>query len=113
MIARDVKDGIMSGYSMHIRQLKPSDVSLWKIELGEAKIEDCVAVEGEDLGRCLAAVVHLPKTEYGLAAATIWTDETPIDGEPLFAASKVNFAYSIITMLKGMFPHLRQYSNQK
>lgn len=52
---------IMSGYGVHIRALTDEDVRLYlgDLDLTARNLDRCIAVEGEDLGPSLCAVVEL------------------------------------------------------
>lgn len=69
----------MFGYGLHIRALSEEDIRLFKIDLGDSLMEDCVAIDGIDLGDCLAAVVDAVKR------TLLWSDAdaigTPVDDE--------------------------------
>lgn len=95
-------ESLMFGYAVHIRRLKQEDLERWpdvESALGEYDIPatECVTVIGEDLGECLAAVVHLNRaSDHPL----VWSDSdgkgTPIKVERAFAEAIAVVLYSII-----------------
>jgi hypothetical protein len=107
--------GIMSGYQCHIRQLTQKEADLYKVDLTGVPIEECVAVYGEDLGECLAAVVHLRKdadmplvwtmgSDAVMARSHLDVDDPKGTGKPL--PNEFAFADAVATVLVSLFPHI-------
>jgi hypothetical protein len=53
---------IMSGYGVHIRALTDEDIRIHNIDMGDHDPDRCIAVEGEDLGPTLCAVIEMTRT---------------------------------------------------
>jgi len=109
MMDDTVRNGILTGFQIHVRQLKPSDVDTWKIDLGTAAIEDCVAIEGEVVGQYLAAVIHLqdtanPYTYGNKTADTIWID----NGLSAGIVPDMLIADAVAKLLVEFMPHLHE-----
>jgi len=50
---------IMSGYAMHVRALTDEDIRVHNINMTDRDADMCIAIEGEDLGPCLCAVIDM------------------------------------------------------
>lgn len=82
----------IAGYGVHISQLTDEDVRIHKVDLDGLPVTECIAVEGEDLGRCLAAVVHYP------TGKLLWSDASG-EGDPI---TLPDFGPAVITLVHGV-----------
>lgn len=96
LIQPGVTNHVMLGYACRIRRLTPEDVRMFKVDLGDAPLSHCVAVWGEDLGECLAAVVDMRSMRL------VWSDA---DGEGTPIADSA-FGAAVRVVLLSIFPHL-------
>lgn len=112
--SKTINGGVMTGYAMRVRQLDAETIAEYNIglDLGEHDPRDCVAIFGEDLAECLAAVVDLGDEENG--PRLVWSDADGT-GKPIadLPSSKdgtagLKFAESISVVLKALFPHLNE-----
>lgn len=96
-------DNIMSGYSMHVRELTDKDRAYYGVELPDGvPLHECIGVYGEDMGECLAAVIHLvPNTDHPL----VWSDA---DGKGTPIAEGQKFADCLAFALVNIMPHLQR-----
>lgn len=71
---------IMSGYAVHIRRLTDEDIRIHNIDLTDHDADRCIAVEGEDLGPTLCAVIDMTRD---CADPLVWSSVPPMgdDGE--------------------------------
>jgi len=67
---------IMSGYAIHIRALTDEDIRIHNIDLGDHDRDRCIAVEGEDLGATLCAVIEMTHT---CPDPLVWSSVPPLD----------------------------------
>jgi hypothetical protein len=86
--------GVISGYGVHINTLTDEDVRVHKLGNALAGIpaHECVAVHGEDLGRCLAAVVHFS------TGRLLWSDADG-NGTPI---NQPAFGNAVVTVVRGV-----------
>lgn len=95
-------EGVHEGYRTIIRQLRPEDVADFQLgdALGDVPWQECVAVLGEDLGVCLAAVVHAKKDS---PKPLLWSDS---DGKGTPIPSPEPFADAVMVVSLGIHPVL-------
>lgn len=106
--------GVMTGYAMRVRQLDAETIAEYNIglDLGEHDPRSCVAIFGEDLGECLAAVVDLGDEDNG--PHLVWSDADgtgkPIADLPSNKDGNAGLAFAQATslILKALFPHLSE-----
>ena len=67
---------IMSGYAMTIRALTEEDVRINKIDMQDHDPDLCIAVEGEDLGPALCAVIEMRRD---CPDPLVWSSVPPAD----------------------------------
>lgn len=87
----------MFGYALHIRALSEEDVQIHKVDLGDSLMEDCVAVDGIDLGDYLAAVVDAVKHKL------IWSDADAI-GTPVPVNDEQGVADAVLKLTSTFLP---------
>jgi hypothetical protein len=94
---------IMSGYSMTIRALTDEDVRVHKVDLGDHDPDMCIAVEGEDLGPTLCAVIDMTRNGHD---PLVWSSVPTGGGEETkwTEITDANFADNTAAMLVQLFP---------
>jgi len=100
--------GIMTGYGIHIRQLTQDDVDRWHIDLQGNPVEQCLAIDGVDLGDCLAAAVLWDEA----APKVLWYDNgltgTVFPTHPEWEEEDMAiFAQATVTLARAIHTHLR------
>lgn len=86
----------MVGYGVKIRALRQDDVDRWSIDLAGHPLNECIAVDGEDLGACLAAVVH------PAGPTLLWSDA---DGAGAPIPNPSTFAAALLTVVRAVHAH--------
>lgn len=94
---------ILTGYALRIRQLTEEDRAYYDVDLGKFSLSSCVAVFGEDMAECLAAVVYVPRSD-GARPRLVWSDADGF-GKPI--ANGQAFADAIKLVLFKTMPHLQ------
>jgi hypothetical protein len=96
---------IMSGYAVHIRRLTDEDIRIHSIDMRDHNPDDCIAVEGEDLGPTLCAVVDMSENIDG--PRLVWSSVPPTgdDGE-WHAIEDDTFAHSLARVVTTLVPEV-------
>ena len=97
----------ISGYGVRIRSLRKDDVDRWSIDLQGHDMANCIAIDGEDLGHCLAAVIAVANKP-----VLLWSDNAQGDfgkASPMFDPDGIEaqvFCRSVIVVTNAVHPYL-------